>query len=490
VSSEATRRLAPAAGGLGRLTFAVTLLALLTLALRDVMDPDLWWHMATGRYIVTHGQVPAYDVFSFTAQTHRWVTHEWLSDLLLYGGYRLLGLTGLALVFALVITLAYALVFLRCPARPVVAGCAVLAAALASVATYGVRPQMLSLLFASLFLYILDGARMAPRRVWLLVPLTLLWANLHSGFVAGLAIIGVYAVGEELSWLGAREGQVPWLAPTSKRLALVLLSSLAASLVTPNGISAVAFPFGTLSNRLIQDNIGEWASPDFHDAISWPLAAFWLSLLAVLALSRRRPSATQLLLLLGASAAALYSIRHVQFLSLVGAPILAAGVESIWGGTVHERPVAPVVRRGLWLVVVALTVVIAVRIQRLPGRTAEVERTIYPSAALDYMRERGIGGRVFNTYHWGGYLIWRGYPVFIDGRAEVYGDEVLGDWLSVRSLKPDWEALLQRYDVEVVLLETDSPLAVVLEGSGRWQPVYRDDLATVFLPAGTGAPGG
>ncbi|HPL29390.1 MAG TPA: hypothetical protein PLG21_15175, partial [Anaerolineae bacterium] len=479
-----TRRLA-------QLTFAATMLAVAAGTIREVADPDLWWHMATGRHIVADGRIPAFDVFSFTASSHRWVTHEWLSDLLLYGGYQLVGLVGLGLFFTLVITAAFALVYLRCRSKPVLAGCAVLLAALAASPTYGVRPQMFSLLFASLFLYILESTAGGGRRVWLLLPLTLVWANLHSGFVAGLAIIGVAAVGEELEWLAGagRLGGLPhrgWLAPRARQLVLVALACLAASLVTPNGVAAVAFPFGTLSNTPIQASIQEWASPNFHQSLAWPLGAFWLALLGVLAASRRRLEATQLLLLVGASLATMYSMRHAVFLALVGAPLLAERAGELWPRPERAaRPASRLAQQALWVVLGLLVVAAGWRIRLAAQRSAAAERELYPSAALAYMREHGIDGRVFNAYHWGGYLIWQGHQVFIDGRAEVYGDEVLGEYARTWSLQPGWERTLRRHGVEAMLVEAASPLARMAEDCGHWRVAYRDGVASVLVPAAT-----
>ena len=472
---------------------AVTLLAVAAIGLREVVDPDLWWHLATGRYILAEGRIPGYDVFSFTAVGHRWVTHEWLSDLLLYAGNGLVGFVGLAVLFTLVIVAAYALVWLRCRGRPVLAAFSVVLAALASAPTYGVRPQMLSLLFASLYLYILDSGA-TGRRVWLLPPLTLLWANLHSGFVAGLAILAVYTVGEELAWLGRRAGKGAWLSPRARRLALVLVASLACSLVTPNGISAVLFPFGTLSSRAIQDQIQEWASPNFHESLAWPLGGYWLLLVAALGASRRRVEPTELLLLVGASAAAMYSIRHAQFLSVVGAPILAERLGDLWRAPEQEgraeRPLSPLMEKGLWVVAAGLVALLGVRVSAVARRVPEAERELYPSAALAFMEANGLGGRVFNTYHWGGYLIWRGHPVFIDGRAEVYGDEVLNEYMKAQGVDKDWEEPFQRYGVDVALIQSDSSLAVVMRESERWRAVYEDDLATVLIRASSDGAGG
>lgn len=469
-----------------RLALAVSVLVPLGLAAKEAMDPDLWWHMATGRYILTHRLIPATDVFSFSAVGHRWVTHEWLTDVLLYAGYQAVGHAGLSLLFAALIGAAFGLVYLRCRARPAVSALAVAAAALASMATWGARPQMISLFFTSLYLYILEREPAGGgRTVWLLAPLTMLWANLHSGYLTGIAIIGVTAVGSELQWLRERR-QGPLLGPRARMLALVAVAALACGLVTPNGLSGAAFPFGTLSNRLIQDKIVEWFSVDFHRPWAWPILAFWLLLLGSLALSRRRVTATQFALLLGAAGASLYSVRHVVFLSLIGGPIVAehaGNVIQAGGGRPTSRRAARLLGAGLGVALMVLAIGVGTRAVALVRERSEVVESLYPVAAVDYLEQQGLEGRIYNTYHWGGYLIWRGLPVFIDGRAEVYGDEVLGDWLLAHEVRVDWEKPLDAYDVGLVLVQSDSRLAVLLHESARWQAIYEDELAVVFQRA-------
>ena len=487
------------------LPLGVTLLTVASIALREVADPDVWWHLATGRYIALQRHIPAVDVFSFTATGHRWVTHEWLADLLFFAGYRLFGFGGLMVLFALLIAAAFALVYLRCRTAPLLAAASTLLAALASSMTWGARPQMLSLFFASLYLYILERVCEGSASPWLLPPLTLLWANLHSGFVAGLLIIAAFVVGRELTWLRHRPHPSPWLSPLVRKLAWVGLASLVCSLLTPNGVSAALFPFGTLSNHLIQANIQEWFSPDFHAPMFWPLAAYWLALMATLAASRCRIDATNLLLLLGSAAGALYSGRHAPFLALVGAPLLAQQAQDLWTpqreGSALGLSAAPaagtmgparatamrLLLATLGLALAALIVAIGFRTRAVVQRSMDMERLQYPTAAVAYMREHNLGKRIFNAYQWGGYLIWRGYSVFIDGRTEVYGDEVFGEYLQTSTVQPDWEVPLAHYGVDSVLIETNSPLAVVLTESSCWRVVYRDDLASLFVPAAQAA---
>jgi hypothetical protein len=110
------------------------------------------------------------------------------------------------------------------------------------------------------------------------------------------------------------------------------------------------------------------------------------------------------------------------------------------------------------------------------------EATHYPEAALTYIEENGLAERrMYNAYHWGGYLLWRGYPVYIDGRADVYGDAFMDEYVLAYQLRGDWRKPLERYGVEYVLIESGASLAALLEESDEWQRVYRDDLAVVFV---------
>ena len=472
---------------LARIPLAIGLAATLAIAIRPANDPDLWWHLATGRYIVGTGAIPREDVFSFTAAGHRWVTHEWLSDLMLYGGFRWLGLNGLALVFAAIITGSVALVYLRCRARPVIAAGSLLLGAAATGMTWGVRPQVFTIMFVALFLHILEGGQGPKgRKLWVLPPLALVWGNLHSGFVAGLAIMAVVTLGELLKWWRNWRPGLPLVSPGVWRLCLVWVACAACSLVTPNGIEAALFPFGTLSSRTIQSHIQEWQSPNFHEHYTWPLLLFWLALLGVATASPRRIGVTRLLLLLGSTVATCYSARHVVFLGLVGAPVLAEQAEALLPAVQPaRRTVARPMKAVVALAMAALAVGVGVRARELYLPRSAVAAQ-YPEAAVAYMEREDVRGRVFNTYHWGGYLIWHGYQVFADGRAEVYGDRVLEQYITVQNLRPGWRSVLADYRVDAVLVETDSPLAVLLSETKDWREAYRDRLATLFLVRGNG----
>ncbi|MCB0993858.1 MAG: hypothetical protein KDB21_02120, partial [Acidimicrobiales bacterium] len=108
----------------------------------------------------------------------------------------------------------------------------------------------------------------------------------------------------------------------------------------------------------------------------------------------------------------------------------------------------------------------------------------YPVAAVDYLVETGLADQNgFNAYQWGGYLIWRGVPVFIDGRADVYGDDFLHEYNETRQLEADWAEPLERYDVDYVLIAPDEQLRTLLGESDGWTVAYEDDVAVVFVRA-------
>jgi hypothetical protein len=184
----------------------ILLLGLFTMAARSVTDPDVWWHLRTGQLILETHKVPHADPYSFTKFGKDWVDHEWLSQVMLYSTYRLAGWAGLMTEFAVIIAAAFTLVFLRSPGRPFVAGAVTAWGATAAALSFGVRPQMLSLLLASIFLFILDRSHSRPVLLWWTPPLMLLWANLHAGYALGIALLMLYAIGNALDLAFGQSG--------------------------------------------------------------------------------------------------------------------------------------------------------------------------------------------------------------------------------------------------------------------------------------------
>jgi len=465
-----------------RVFLAVVFLGLFTMAVRNVTDPDLWWHLKTGHYIAEHKSVPHADPFSFTRAGEPWVAHEWLTDLLLYEVDRVAGWGGLIVVFAAILCAAFVLLYLRCGLDPYVAGVATLCAAWATVPVWGVRPQVLSLLLTSLWLLILERAERNPRLLWWTLPLTLLWVNLHAGFALGLALSALFLAG------GVIEGALGFHpqpnAPRLRTAAFIFVLDLMIVPLNPNGLRMFSYPIETLRSTAMQTYIAEWASPNFHHAEYWPFLLVVLATFAALSWSRLEVRPRDLLLIVVSLYAGLSSIRMMPWFVLIAVPLLSERLGTWQGGNSqrqHPQAASRSVLNGV--IVLAMAVFGTVHVVQVIRSQPQAEMQRFPVRAVAFLQTHPPFGPIFNHYDWGGYLIWRLYPstrVFIDGRADLYGQLQLDQFADTYQFKGAWQQTLQRWHIHTVLVPADSALATGLRSSPGWTVSYEDSQAVVL----------
>ena len=469
----------------------VTILALglFTMAARAVTDPDVWWHLRTGQLILQNHSLFHTDPYSFTRFGQAWINHEWLSEVLLFGWYRIAGFGGLIVVFAVLISATFLLVFLRSSGRPYLAALMTLWGAVASAPSWGVRPQMFSLLLASIFLLLLEASEQRPRLLWWTAPLMLLWVNLHAGYPIGLAFIALFLVGEGLE---AAIRPEPWQksVPRLKRLGTAFALCLALVALNPNGFRIYWYPFETLRSAAMHRFIHEWFSPDFHDPTYLPLLLMLLALIAGLALSPRCPRLRNLVLLLATIPAALRSVRHIPILVLVIVPVLAelaqAWLQKSGATRFLRRPLTGATPRTLvinFLVLVTFAAFTGFRIRYVVSQQAETEARHFPLAAVAFLQQERPPGPLLNHYNWGGYFIWKLYPqyrVFMDGRADVYGDIFMTDFGACYYLTDDWKKSLRTWGIRTLVLPPDAPLITGLRSGSEWRQIYADSEAVIL----------
>jgi hypothetical protein len=251
---------------LGAILFAATLG-------KGVRDPDYFWHVVAGEYIVTTGAVPSVDPFSFTWNGQPWTPHEWLSEVLIYGLVTFLGETGALSVFAVIpgaVILVVALLLARLGVRTWAQALVLALTALVMSPYTTLRPQALSWLLLALTVALLASIRPDNRRrLLLLFPLFVLWANLHGLYIVGIGVVGGFSL---FTLMGRSQlaGYRAWA------VAAVVLAFIGAML-TPAGPLGVLYPL-----RYGQEwglaNIQEWQSPDFHAPAHWPLMALIVAL--------------------------------------------------------------------------------------------------------------------------------------------------------------------------------------------------------------------
>jgi hypothetical protein len=478
-----------------RLFEALFIIALFAMAVVETLDPDMWWHLRTGEYILANG-LPYQDVFSFTVPDYAWITHEWLSQVFMWLVYSIGQFPALIIVFSGLIVLTYWLVYLVCDGRPDLAAFITLLAAIASAVVWGTRPQIFNMLFTAVFVFIIERAKQgkAPRwLLWTMPVVMIVWANAHSGYLLGVVVLGTYAIGEALQqWLGKdKERALSW--QQIRDLAIITVLSFLVAALNPNGPALWIYPFETLGSPSMQQYIQEWQSPNFHAVMFWPFAVMvGVGVLAMI-LSPKTPTFSELLLFAGTTAAGFLSARHIPLFTIIALPVVAHHLTLVIANSPaaalveipdpHQTPKPSATFKILnWVIlIVAVLGAVAWAGNKIANNEEAIAR-IYPVSAVDFIEENGLAeAKGYNSYNWGGYLIWRGLPVFTDGRADVYGDEFIFYYLQTMELQQDWQEPLDDYEIEYVIMETGSALNTLLKVSTEWEELYKDDVAQILV---------
>lgn len=475
------------------LFFAVLLVALFGRAdswQALLFDGDTGWHIRTGELILTSGAVPQHDPFSFSRPDQPWLAWEWLADVVFARFYAWGGLQAVAAFTAVALCASGALLLCWLLRRGVGLWLALgvtLGAISASTIHYLARPHLFSLLLFPLALWILDEDR--RRRspwVWVLAPLSALWANLHGGFAAWLATLAI------LPLVSAAERN--W--PAVRRYASLTLACAVSTLANPYGWHLHAHIAGYLRSSWILDNVQEFQSPRIRDENMLVFAALLLAGVALSwgALARRRWFEGALVLVW--ALAAMRSARHVPLYAVVAAPVIASQCALWWASWAQGSLPGSVVRvlwdsgqeigrfrrLGPWAAALGA---MALWLALPQPRIADFPASHFPAAAVSGNLARlATPARVLTSDQWADYLIFRLYPrqrVFFDGRSDFYGPALGADYQALLSAAPQWSEIMSRYDFDIALLPTDWPLGSVLEHDPHWDLLYRDHLARLFV---------
>jgi hypothetical protein len=445
-------------------------------------DPDTYLHIAAGRWMLSHRALPVHDPFSYTFAGAHWVPHEWLAELVMAAVYRAAGWNGLVLLtvacFAASLGLLTRLLLRRAEPFSVL-----ITVGLAAAMVEGhllARPHLLAMPLLVLWSGALFAARDAdtPPPFWLLPAMTL-WANLHDSYLFGL-LLAVY-LGAEAVLAG------PWRREAA-RWGLFAALTLACALATPNGIAGLTQPFRLMAMPALQSSFIEWRSPNFQDF--QPLEIMLLGLLALSLTTGVKVPPTRVLVLVGLCHMALAHNRGSDLLGLVGPLALAGSLGPQLAARIGAAPrsaasrVAARLAEPAAMPAVALTFAAAAAIS-LPLLLRPIVRSadaITPAAALAAATRLGVSGYVFNSEGFGGYLVLRRIPTFIDGRIELYGNAFLARYLAAANGNcAILQRLLDRWDIGWGLLRPQDAAIGCLAAMPGWRRVYRDPSATIFV---------
>lgn len=446
-------------------------------------DPDTYLHIAAGRWILAHGALPLHDPFSYSMAGAVWVPSEWLAEIALAAAHDAAGWAGPILLAAGCFAAALALLtrqLLRC-LEPLPALIAAMMAGALLLPHLLARPHALALPLLVLWSGVLFAARDADRPPpFVVLPAMVLWVNLHGSFMFGLAL-AAFLGGEAV--LQAASGR---RAAQARRWGVFVLAAVVAALLTPNGLAGFVQPFRLLAMPTLQSAFIEWQSPDFH---TFSALELWIlgAVLIGFATGARLPAA-RIALLLGLVHMALQHSRHADILGLVGPLAAAAPLASRLAVLTRSREPSGL-SRGLArlalparapALVLAAGLAVAVAAPTALRPIARVDDAVTPGTAVAAAGRFGLAGPVFNAEAFGGYLIFRGVPDFIDGRIEMYGDDFLAqDAAAERGDAAAVADILARYRIGWTLLSPQAGAVAVLDRLPGWQRIYADAYAVI-----------
>ena len=470
---------------------------------------DFWWHITIGREILTTGQIPKADIYSYTMAGTPYPSYQafWLMEVIMFLIYNLGGPVLTVLAQSLIITLAYALLLWlgrRISGNWRSAAIGVILAAATGIGDWNVRPQAVTFAIAALFLLAIHEYRQTRRRIWLLVfPLGMIvWVNSHGTFPLGLFLIGCWIVDEgwallqdnKLTWQNARRAlQTPLL---------VFVVTVAACIVSPRGVGTFVYVSGMSTNAIVQNMVTEWAAPSFDTLVGQLFLGTLLLSAAILAVSPKRPTPSQLLTFLAFSVLGLHTLRGSIWFGLTMAPILAEHVERISESVkerLGERARKPgqqisnvklqntlnLLLAGLLLLGAFVSLPWFKALWPLSSDKAGLISAETPVAATEFLLRERPPNNLFHAMGFGSYLIWAAhpaYPVFVDPRIELYTAELWLDYISLSTAAPGWEERLDQYGIQTLMLNPEEQMGLLnaTRESGQWDEIYTDSASVIL----------
>jgi hypothetical protein len=491
--SNRVRRLTP-----GQLIVAAAFIVILCVIVRRGGDPDIFWHLVTGQWMVDHHQVVSQDIFTFTVAGKQWIDPEYTTEIIVYLLYKAGGLTLVSLGFAAVTFVGFLLIWRRVRieprVNPVIAAIVIGIAGLAGAAVWGPRPQMITFAFTCLELLWLDRYLRGRSRAIYWLPLVMVaWANLHGGFLFGLVPVGVAAFVEAIHWIRRVDGDAH--KRRTRSLVLVFIGCCVAAVLNPHGINLYGYVIQPQFSAVQQNFIAEWQSPNFHVLQERGLELMLLLIPAAFAL--RRPTLWDVCLTIVVSYAALTAVRHSALFVAAETPLLIWSFSAGWERLPQARRVAEWItaRSGEILAASAAVLVVAALgtglfVRSTLSRQTSATAANFPVGASDWLASHPtIGTRMFNQYGWGGYLIFRFFPdpnrrVFSFGEATLLGTTVMQQVSDVELGNPDWQRIFAHYGIDYVIDVPGAPEVLALQVDPQWTQVYNDGFAVIMVKNG------
>ncbi|MBI5492191.1 MAG: tetratricopeptide repeat protein [Deltaproteobacteria bacterium] len=496
---------------LGRIYAAVLFAALSALILlsayqKQHWDSDIFWALKSGEWIADNLRVPDADPFSYTFGGMPWVDFTWGFQVISYLSLRYLGWAGLFLLQAITVSALFLFVYLnlRLLSKRVWLTFAVVFLVFAGAHTrLFIRPHLFEYFFVSLYLLLLNLYEERGRVGWLLLllPLQVLWINIHSSAILGIFIAGAYAAGSVID--SARKSGFALKSDFPKKTVMLILASVVlpvVSVINPYGLKLAIFPFihQSADNNDAIRHIAEWTRPHlkelFFYVYPFPLDALAFKVLAIgavvaLLLNLKRIKSRDIFLLAAAMYMALTHVRWLPLFVFFAGPVLAANLSARLDSKGDVRFLKPA--SILLTLFFASIMLYDFAFTYRPFRGLGLKRGVFPEGTVNFMKKEHLKGNIYNEYVFGGYLIYF-YPeikAFIDGRTPtVYSPYFF--WTTRLVEDPArWKRLVGEHGINMALLKLSDPFCGKLREDKDWVAVSFDDVSVLYLKRAEGFDG-
>jgi hypothetical protein len=278
----------------------------------------------------------------------------------------------------------------------------------------------------------------------------------------------------------------------------MILLCLAVVVINPHTWRMWLYPFQTVGIGALRDFIQEWQSPDFHLVHVYPFVIMLMLLIVALGRAARPADWTDLTLIALWTGWSLFAGRNIALFGLIITPVLVRYADVVWTqqwqawgypqppfatAGVHRRPLLPLLNWAILALIIGAAL-FKISLPLSPQANLQAEQSSQPYGAVEFIKAEQPPSPLFNSYNWGGYLIfklWPEYSVYIDGRTDLYDDAFIRRYLSVTLAEEGWEEILAEDSINTVLVEHNSPLARFLGQDMGWHMVYQDEMAVVFV---------
>ena len=462
-------------------------------AMLPVEDPDLWWHLRTGQWIIEHGRVPMVDSFSAYGMGKPWVAYSWLFEVIISGIHTRFGLVGIVL-FTAIMSLLIAIVLhllVRRVKLPFTAEMILMALALGSMKpVVSPRSWLFTILFFAVELLVLLNVRRSGRinLLWVLAPLFAVWANLHIQFIYGLAAMAFFLVEVILSRIcNPNLGTGASATLSLARLCGVATACVLAIFLTPYHYRLLQPVFEISAQAGVFSNVAELHPLFFRSPADWFILALTIAAVYVLGWERKWLPFPTLLLALGAVLG--FRARRDAWVVVLAATVIISQYQKLMTSDDFFRLTKLRILGIAAAVTLAIYFIGQYRQISNPHLGSHVE-SHFPAAAVSFIIDHRYPGPLYNHFDWGGYLIWKlpGLPVSMDGRGNVHGDQRIERSLATWSGRAGWESDPELMNARLVVAEVWRPLTSLLRNDPCFRLVYEDSIAAVFIA--TGRPAG